>query len=178
MNELALFAGAGIMKPHTGVSWIPNDAASARKNCRFRPSISAKEPSRITQLASCANAQWQKTGTSATRTRQTQRCVNGESRTPIRSGNTAPTTDRNTTGKNSSESTALNMHGLMSNYKSKTTPARAVSGNSNGVASRQLRMSITATTRKPFAEFSAIDATPFLAYAKTMTSCLLSWGGI
>ena len=48
----------------------------------------------------------------------------------------------------------------------------------SGATRKLRRMSITVTTPKLFAEFSATDATPFLACAKTTTSCFRLWRGI
>lgn len=105
----------GIMKPLIQeASWKPSDAANAAMNYRCLLSTSAQAQSRITQLARNVSAQWQRTGMSATRTRQQPRCANGGFRTLMPSSNTAPTTDRSTIAKNSFGNTALSRRGLMS----------------------------------------------------------------
>lgn len=167
------------MKPLTrGASWKPSDAANVKKNCRCLRSTNAPAQSRTTRLARCANAQWQKTGTSATRTKQQPRSRSGGNRIAMPSSSTGPTTGRSTTGKNLAGNTALSHLGLTSSYSAKEMRACAASANSSGATSKPRRMSITATTPKLFAEFSATDATPFLACAKTTTSCFRLWRGI
>ena len=54
MNELALFAGAGIMKSHKEASWILNGAANAVKNCCCLRFTSALAQSRTIPLARSA----------------------------------------------------------------------------------------------------------------------------
>ena len=179
MNELALFAGAGIMKSLVREAlWKPSDAASAVMNCRCLPSTSAQAQSRITRHAKSASVQWQRTGTSATRKRQQPRCESGGNRTPMPSGNTALTTGRGITGRSLFANTALSRNGSMSSYSAKVMPACAASGISNGETSKPPHMSITATTRKRCAAFSVTGATPSLGFAKTMTSCYPLWRGI
>ena len=115
MNELALFAGAGIMKPLIQeASWKRSGAANVKTNCRCLRSTGAREQSRTIRLARFASAQWQRTGMSATRTRQQPRCANGGFRTLMPSRSTAPTTGRSTIAKNSFGNTALSRRGLMS----------------------------------------------------------------
>lgn len=179
MNELALFAGAGIMKSLIQeASWKPSDAANAVMNCRCLPSTSAQARSRITRPARSANGQWQRTGMSATRTRQQPRSKSGGSRTLMRSSSTGPTTGRSITGKSLSANMALNRRGLMNSYSAKAMPACAASGLFSGETSKPPRMSITATIRRQCEAFFAIGATPSLAYAKTTTSCYPLWRGI
>gem|GEM_PF-3936026 len=164
------------------MSWLfsqaKNAVASAAKNCRTPPSICAAGVSRITRPASCVNAQWQKIGTSATRIKQRQRCVNGVSRMAMLLNAIAQRTARSTTAKSWCASMALNKHGLMNSCGARATPARAVSANFNGETSKQPHTSITATTLKWCAGFSAIGATPCLVCAKTMTSCYPPCRGI
>ncbi len=179
MNELALFAGAGIMKPLIqGASWKPSDAANAVTICRYLRSTSAQAQSRTTRPARSASAQWQRTGMSATRTRQQLRCANGGYRTLMPSNSTAPKTGRSTTAKSLFGNTALKLHGSTSSCSAKEMPACAASERSNGETSKPRRMSITATTRRLFAGFSATAAIPSLACAKTTTSCYPLWRGI
>lgn len=172
MNELALFAGAGIMKSLIQeASWKPSDAANAVTICRYLRSTSAQAQSRFTRLARYANAQWQRIGTIATRTKQWPKSKNGGSRTLVQSSSTAPITGRSIIGKSLSANMASSRHGSMSNYSAKAMPAYAAIGLFSGATSKPRRMSITATTPKQFAEFSATGATPFLDCAKTTTSC-------
>lgn len=179
MNELALFAGAGIIKPIIRESlWKPSDAANAVTICRYLRSISAQAQSHTTRLARCANAQWQRTGTIATRTRQQPRCVTGGCKTLMPSRSTELTTGRSTTAKSSCGNTELNQHGSISSCIAKEMPVCAANGNSSGVISRPRRTSITAMTRKLCAGFSATGATPSLVFAKTTTSCYPIWRGI
>lgn len=89
-----------------------------------------------------------------------------------------PTTGRSTTGKSLAGNMALNHLGSMSSCNAKAMRACAASANSSGATSKPRHMSITVTTPKLFAEFSATDATPFLACAKTTTSCFRFWRGI
>lgn len=179
MNELALFAGAGIMKPLIQeASWKPSDAANAAMNYRCLPSTSVQAQSRITQPARSANGQWQRTGMSATETRQQPRSKSGGSRTLGRSSSTGLTTGRSITGKSLSANMALTRRGLMGSYSAKAMPVCAASGISSGETSKAHRMSITATIRKLCAAFSAIGATPSLGFAKTTTSCYPLWRGI
>ena len=59
MNELALFAGAGIIKSLIKeTSWKQTCAVNAAMNRLSLPSTGAQEQSRITRLARSANAQW------------------------------------------------------------------------------------------------------------------------
>lgn len=179
MNELALFAGAGIMKPLIQeTSWKPSDAANAVTICRYLRFTSAQAQSRTTRLARSASVQWQRTGTSATRTRQQPRCVNGGNKTLMPSRSTAPKIGKSITAKNSFGNTALIRHGSMSSCNAKAMPVCAASELFNGATSKPRRTSITATTRKLCEGFSATVAIPSLACAKTTTSCYPLWRGI
>lgn len=179
MNELALFAGAGIMKPLIqDASWKLSNAANAVTIFRYLLSISAQAQSRTTRLARCANAQWRRPGMSATRKRQQPRSKSGGNRIAMPSSSTGPTTGRSITGKSLSANMVLTLHGSMSSYSAKAMPACAASGLSSGATNKQHRTSITATIRWQCAEFSAIGATPSLAFAKTTTSCYPIWRGI
>ena len=171
MNELALFAGAGIMKPHKEASWKPSNAASVVVNCHSLLFISAQAQNRITRPARFANGQWPKTGTKAIRKRQQQKCVSGGNKMLMLSSNTAPTIGISIIGKSLFVSMALSRNGLMINYRGKKIHVCAANGNFSGAISKLLRMSIIATTHKRCEAFSATGAIQFLGFAKTTLSC-------
>jgi hypothetical protein len=174
MNELALFAGAGIMKPFIQeASWKVSDAASAVTICRYLTSTDVLTQSRITRPARSVNGQWQRTGMNATRTRQQQKSRNGDSGILMQLSNIDQTTGKSIIGKNLCGSTALSLHGLMSSYNAKATPVYVANGNFNGAISRPRLMSIIAINRKRFAVFCATVVTPSLGFAMTTTNCYL-----
>ena len=179
MNELALFAGAGIMKPLIqGALWKPSDAANVAMNCRWLPFTNAQVQSRITRPARSANVQWQRIGMSATRKRQQPRCGSGGNRTLMQLSNTVPTIGRSITGRNLFANTALIRNGLMDSCCAKEMPVCVANGNSCGATSKQHRMLIIAMSHRKCAAFFATGATPSLGFAKTTTSCCPLWQGI
>ena len=179
MNELALFAGAGIIKPFIRKTlWKPSDAVSAVINCRFLPSINALAPNRITRLARSANERWQKIGTLAIRKRQQPKCASGGIKMLMPLNNTAPTIGKSIIGKSLFVNTALSRNGLMSSYSDKKMPVFVANGNFNGATSKLRRMLITVTAQKQCVESFVIDVIQFLGFVKTMTSCYLLWRGI
>ena len=71
MNELALFAGAGRIKPlYQEASWKQNDVVNVLKNFLFPTFTKEQMPSLITLLASRVKNLWLKIGISAIKKKQ------------------------------------------------------------------------------------------------------------